>query len=320
MANTREGGVQGTPQPAYVGGEPADYGHNIQFNPQVSGIPSAGTPDQRFGIPSPAGFASDDPGFNYAPGAGDIRSQAAAMGSGGVSPNRGTLGTDWGPNGAIGVANPTLLLNTSVPTGDWDTGQVPIDPIMGGMNAYGLEQYVNDPQFASEMFSRNLSGGRGDYMAPYYEDKMTTALALAKAGVLGQGHGDTLMGGGEGSNEIARQADQFMQEMYGGDQAMFPNVDEMIDEIYNRALNTDFTQQTDAQGKDVTIDGMIDTTNNALYQISAFMPEESKDWLASTLNGAAKQYKLDYAQGKTTSSYPEYLREMGITDALGING
>lgn len=324
MANTREGGVAEAPQPAYVGGEPANYGHNISFSPQANGVPTAGTPDQRFGSSAPADAGSGSPGFVYTPGGGDIRSQLAAaqagtpMGGSGSPANGGTLGTDWGPGGSAGIANPTLLSDTDVAGGDWDTGQVPIDPIHGNMNAYGLEHFVDDPQYAAEMFSRNLSGGKGNYMAPYYEAPMTTALALAKAGVLGTGHGTTLEGGAEGSNQIAREADQFMQQMYGGDTAMFPDINAITNEIYQRALNTKFTTKTDSSGRDVTVDDMIDTTNNALYQISSFMPKDSQDWLASTLNGAAQQYKLDFGQGKTTSSYPEYLREMGITDALGI--
>jgi hypothetical protein len=324
MANTREGGVSAAPQPAYVGGEPANYGHNIVFSPPINGVPTAGTPDQRFGTPQPSDAGPSGQGFVYTPGGGDIRSQLAAaqsgtpVGAGGSSANGGTIGSDWGPGGSSGVANSALLSGADVASRDWDTSQVPIDPVHGGMNAYGLEHYVDDPQYASEMFSQQLSGGKGNYMSQYYEAPMTAALALAKAGVLGTGHGSTLAGGGEGSNQIASEADQFMQQMYGGDQAMFPNVDDMINEIYNRALNTNFTTKTDSSGRDITVDSMIDTTNNALYQISAFMPKDSQDWLASTLNGAAKQYKLDFGKGETTLSYPEYLRKMGITDALGI--
>lgn len=294
QAGARDGGMLGTPQYSQVHGEPlnaiqvqANRDRDATAVPNIT--PPAGTPLPAVGVGADGG-------------------------------NRGPAPLPhWGPGGSGAVANSTVLEGLSNGTNSWDTDPVSgLNPIAGGLNAYGLEHFIGDPQYAAEQFANQVDPQNGSFMASYYENPMKAALALSQAGVLGTGNGTTL-DNVRGSNAVAQDAMDFMQQMYGqgpGGAVQFPDINAIQNEIYNRALNTKWSQKTDENGRDITIDDEIDTTNNALYQVAAFMPKTSADWLASNLNAAAKQYKLAYGKGQVTVSYPQYLRDSGLLDGI----
>lgn len=292
-------GQGGTPTPANVGGQPADYGHGISFDP---GQVRAGSPASRFGA---GGVSGGDVGATPTPG---------GVEGGGLPAGRPVDLPSWGPGGAATTANSGLLYGLNAANGPWDTGQVPIEPdqvgILRGRNAYGIESMLADPTLATQAFLEE-SGSPNAYMTASEAPVMEQAMNLARMGVLGTGHGTDLRGNSPGDAEVLRQANEFMEQMYGQDTARFVDTGQMMDEIYQRALNTDWENQT-SNGEPLTPDDIINTTNASLMAVSPFMSQGGQAWLDSFLQNASRKYKIDYGKGEVTVSYPEYLRTMGI--------
>jgi hypothetical protein len=227
------------------------------------------------------------------------------------------------PNG--GVPGPTLAAGWGNDTGNFnedDVADVNAVNFPGGYSFSGSNETAVDMfKYNPELMNRNLVEnvlGQDTQMAPYWENKTKAAMQMASYGLLGNGSGRSDLGGGPttSTGQLAATEDFMKQFAAPGVQTVDPG--QVYQQIFDRAVNTDWSTQTGREGGPMGPEEMIQTTNNALLTSMGFSNPETEQWMTSLLENAAMEYMMYLAQGGDTSvSYPKFLDEtMGFSDLL----
>lgn len=163
------------------------------------------------------------------------------------------------------------------------------------------------PDIMANIMSDYYGGGpaTAEFMKPYLQ----SADSLVGMGVLGGG-GDDLTHG-EPSPVLAMQQIEDVARVMQQPGTQFVDPGALYQDIFTRAGNTNMDGMPGRNGGDMGIEEQIDVTNTALLQASPFMTNDAAGVLGGKLEQAKRQYLTLLATGKTTMTYPAFLKDIG---------
>lgn len=292
------------------------------------------------------GIHSTQPGFNYTPGGGDIRSQAASQAPANLPTPAPPDPVDYpldSPIQGISLQNPGVIpplpsSPSQVRRGGQDArrdqrgisgkedwrGIAGVSPTsaFSDVNPAYMSAYMSSPTMVSRELNRGAPGDP-NYIATNtataMEPMVGSAMAMAQEGLLGGGgRGHGLGGPASAANKLSRVED-LMNSLGPG---------EVIDPAYvyrhalKRARNTDVgTLSTGSNGQQGDIGAQIQTTQDAILKpLQGIVDQDTYNGTASMLDREAMTWLDGVAHGTidpNTLSFPEYLRRQKRQKFLG---
>jgi hypothetical protein len=177
-------------------------------------------------------------------------------------------------------------------------------------NELSVEILANNP----EMFGRQLSEDVFDApnMSAFWTPKTEAALNLTSLGVLGNGNGLPGFAGGPSTPTGKLAATEDFMKQFAEPGVQFVDPSQIYEQVFSRAMQTDWEKQIGEQGTVMAPEEVISTTNTALMQAAAFSNPETARWMQSILQNAAQEYIMYLGDGGEPISYPKFLERQGI--------